>query len=92
MTEAAGVIAGVTGRPVSHHVTGCSARIGGAAAAGAAPAGHRVTPAWRTATIAPGHGSRPTGDIRQVTESPPASCAGFAHRHAHARAVPAAHP
>jgi hypothetical protein len=31
-------------------------------------------------------------DVRRVTASPPASFADFAHRNAHAWAVPAAHP
>jgi hypothetical protein len=61
-------------------------------AAGAVPAGYGVMLDWLTATIASGHGSRPNDDVRKITGSRPASFADFAHRNAHARAVPAAHP
>ena len=53
-------------------------------------AGRGVMLDWLTATIASGHGSRPNDDVRRVTGSPPASFADFAHRNAHAWAVPAA--
>jgi hypothetical protein len=53
-------------------------------------AGYGIMLSWLTAMIASGHGSRPNDDVREVTGSRPASLADFAHRNAHAWAVPAA--
>ena len=92
VAEVAGIIAGVAGRPVSHNDIDRGVWIDGAIAAGAVPAGYGVMLNWLTGTIASGHGSRPNDDVRRVTGSPPASFADFAHRNAHAWAVPAAHP
>jgi uncharacterized protein YbjT (DUF2867 family) len=92
VAEVAGIIAGVTDRPVTHNDIERSAWIDGAIAAGAVPPGYGVMLNWLTATIASGHGSRPNDDVRKVTGSPPASFTDFAHRNAHAWAVPAAHP
>ena len=92
VAEVAGIIAGVTGRPVTHNDIDRGMWIDAAIAAGAVPAGYGVMLDWLTATIASGHGSRPNDDVRKVTGSPPASFADFAHRNAHAWAVPAAHP
>jgi uncharacterized protein YbjT (DUF2867 family) len=92
VAEVAGIIAGVTGRPVSHNDIERSMWIDGAIAAGVAPPGYGVMLNWLTAMIASGDGSRPNDDVRQVTGSPPASFADFAHRNARAWAVPAAHP
>ncbi len=91
VAEVAGIIAGVTGRPVSHNDIERSVWIDGAIAAGVVPAGYGVMLNWLTATITSGRGSRPNDDVRKVTGSPPASFADFAHRNAHAWAVPAAH-
>jgi uncharacterized protein YbjT (DUF2867 family) len=92
VAEVAGIIAGVTGRPVTHNDIDRGMWIDAAIAAGAVPAGYGVMLDWLTATIASGHGSRPNDDVRKVTGSPPASFADFAHRNARAWAVPAAHP
>jgi len=92
VAEVAGIIAGVAGRPVTHNDIERSAWIDAAIATGIVPAGYGVMLNWLTATIASGHGSRPNNDIQKVTGSPPASFADFAHRNAHAWAVPAAHP
>ncbi len=92
VAEVAGIIAGVTGLPVTHNDIDRGMWIDAAIAAGAVPAGYGVMLDWLTATIASGHGSRPNDDVRKVTGSPPASFADFAHRNAHAWAVPAAHP
>jgi hypothetical protein len=92
VAQVAGIIAGVAGRPVSHHDIERSAWVDGAIAAGAVPSGYGVMLNWLTATIASGRGSRPNDDVRRVTGSPPASFADFAHRHAGAWALPAAHP
>jgi len=90
VAEVADIIAGVAGRPVSHNDIERSVWIDGAIAAGVVPADYGVMLAWLTATIASGHGSRPSDDVRRVTGSPPASFADFAHHNAHAWAVPAA--
>jgi hypothetical protein len=84
VAQVAGIIAGVAGRPVSHHDIERSAWVDGAIAAGAVPPGYGVMLNWLTATIASGRGSRPNDDVRRVTGSPPASFADFAHRHARA--------
>jgi uncharacterized protein YbjT (DUF2867 family) len=91
VAEVAGIIAGLAGRPVSHNDIERSVWIDGAIAAGAVPAGYGVMLDWLTRMIASGHGSRPNDDVRRVTGSPPAGFADFAHRNAHAWAVPAAH-
>ena len=92
VAEVAGIIAGVTDRPVTHNDIERGAWIDGAIAAGAVPPGYGVMLNWLTATIASGHGSRPNDDVRKVTGSPPASFTDFAHRNARAWALPAAHP
>lgn len=91
VTEAAGIIAGVADRPVTHNDIERGVWIDGAIAAGAVPAGYGVILDWLTGMIASGHGSRPNDDVLRVTGSPPASFASFAHRNAHAWAVPVAH-
>jgi uncharacterized protein YbjT (DUF2867 family) len=90
VAEVAGIIADVTGRPITHNDIERNVWIDGAIAAGVVPADYGVMLNWLTATIASGHGSRPNDDVRKVTGSPPASFADFAHRNAWA--VPAAHP
>ena len=92
VAEVADIIASVVGRPVSHNDIERNVWIDGAIAAGVVPADYGVMLNWLTATIASGHGSRPNDDVRRVTGSPPASFADFAHRNAHAWAVPAGHP
>ena len=59
--------------------------------AGLVPADYGVALNWLTGMIASGHGSGPNDDVRSVTGLPPVSFADFAHRNAHAWAVPAAH-
>jgi uncharacterized protein YbjT (DUF2867 family) len=90
VAEVAGIIAGVTGRPVRHNDIERGVWIDGAIAAGVVPADYGVMLNWLTATIASGHGSRPNDDVQRVTGSPPASLADFARRNARAWAVPAA--
>jgi uncharacterized protein YbjT (DUF2867 family) len=90
VAEAADIIAGVAGRPVSHNDIERSVWIDGAIAAGVVPADYGVVLNWLTATIASGHGSRPNDDVRRVTGSPPASFADFARHNARAWAVSAA--
>ena len=91
VAEVADIIAGVVGRPVRHNDIERGAWVDGAIVAGVVPADYGVMLNWLTEMIASGHGSRPNDDVRRVTGSPPASFADFAHRNAHAWAVPAAH-
>jgi uncharacterized protein YbjT (DUF2867 family) len=91
VTEVADIIASVVDRPVRHNDIERGAWVEGAIAAGVVPADYGVMLNWLTEMIASGHGSRPNDDVRRVTGSPPASFADFAHRNAHAWAVPAAH-
>jgi uncharacterized protein YbjT (DUF2867 family) len=90
VAEVADIIAGVVGRPVRHNDIERGAWVDGAIAAGVVPADYAVMLNWLTETIASGHGSRPNDDVHRVTGSAPASFADFAHRNAHAWAVPAA--
>ena len=91
VAQVAGIIAGATGRPVSHNDIERGVWIDGAIAAGVVPPGYGVVLNWLTATISSGHGSRPNDDVRRVTGVRPASFADFAHRNARAWALPAAH-
>jgi uncharacterized protein YbjT (DUF2867 family) len=90
VAEVADIIAGVVGRPVRHNDIERGAWVDGATAAAVVPADYGVMLNWLTEMIASGRGSRPNDDVRRVTGSPPASFADFAHRNAHAWALPAA--
>jgi uncharacterized protein YbjT (DUF2867 family) len=79
--EAAGIIASVSGRPVSYNDIDQEAWISGALAAGV-PADYAVMLRWLTGTIIAGHGSTPTDDIEKVTGRPPAAFREFAERSA----------
>jgi uncharacterized protein YbjT (DUF2867 family) len=92
VAEVADFIAGVVGRPVRHNDIESGVWIDGAIAAGLVPADYGVMLNWLTGMIASGRGSRPNDDVRRVTGVPPASFADFAHRNAHAWALPAARP
>ena len=83
VSDAADIIAGVTGQPAKHNDIDREAWIDGSVAAGV-PAGYGETLRRLTETIASGHGSRPNSDVQHVTGVPPASFAGFARRTAHA--------
>ena len=89
VAEVADIIAGVVGRPVIHNNIERSVWIDGAIGAGVVPADYGVMLNWLMEMIASGHGSRPNDDVRRVTGFPPASFADFAHRNAHAWALPA---
>jgi uncharacterized protein YbjT (DUF2867 family) len=91
VAQVAGIIAGVAGRPVRHNDIERGVWIDGAIAAGIVPADYGIMLNWLTGMIASGHGSRPNDDVRRVTGFQSASFADFAHRNAHAWAVPAAH-
>jgi hypothetical protein len=83
MSDAADVIADVTGRPVKHNDIGRDAWIDASVAAGV-PAAYAETLRVLTETIASGHGSRPNDDVHNVTGRPPTSFADFARRTAQA--------
>jgi uncharacterized protein YbjT (DUF2867 family) len=83
VSDAADIIADVTGQPAKHYDIDRQAWIDATVAAGV-PAQYGETLRWLTETIASGHGSRPSGDVQNVTGAAPASFADFARRTAHA--------
>ena len=83
VSEAADIIADVTGQQAKHNDIDREAWIDGSVAAGV-PAEYGETLRRLTETIASGHGSRPNSDVQHVTGVPPASFADFARRTAHA--------
>ncbi len=83
VSDAADVIAGVTGQPAKHNDIDRDAWIDGTVAAGV-PAAYGEMLRMLTETIASGHGSRPNNDVQKVTGMPPASFADFARRTAQA--------
>lgn len=80
--EVAGIIADVTGGPVTHNDIDSDAWIGGAVAAGFVPADYAVMLRWLTGSIISGNGSRPNDDIEMVTGRPPVTFREFARRNA----------
>lgn len=80
VAQVAQIIGEVTGRPIRHHDIDRPAWIAGALATGFLPADYGVILDWQTTMVASGHGSRPTGDIRDVTGTPPTRFADFARR------------
>ena len=83
VSDAADVIADVTGQPVKYNDTDRDAWIDGSVAAGV-PAAYGEVLRMLTETIASGHGSRPNNDVQNVTGRPPISFADFARRTAQA--------
>jgi uncharacterized protein YbjT (DUF2867 family) len=83
VSDAADIIADVTGQPTKHNDIDRQAWIDVAVSAGV-PTDYGQTLRTLTETIASGHGSRPNDDVRNVTGVPPASFADFARRTAHA--------
>jgi uncharacterized protein YbjT (DUF2867 family) len=83
VSDAADVIADVIGRPATHNDIDRNAWIDGTVATGV-PAEYGEMLRTLTETIASGHGSRPTNDVRSVTGRPPTSFADFARRAAQA--------
>ena len=86
VSEAADVIADVSGQPAKHNDTDRDAWIDGAVAAGV-PAAYGEVLRVLTETVASGHGSRPNDDVHNVTGRPPISFADFARRTAQAWAI-----
>jgi uncharacterized protein YbjT (DUF2867 family) len=83
VSDAADIIAGVTGWPAKHNDIDREAWIDGSVAAGV-PAEYGETLRMLTETIASDHGSRPNSDVQNVTGVPPTSFADFARRTAQA--------
>lgn len=80
--EVADIIAGITGRPVTHNDIDPDIWIGGAVKAGIVPADYATMLRWLTGTIIAGNGSRPNDDIEKVTGQPATSFQDFARRNA----------
>ena len=83
VSEAAEVIAGVTGKPVKHNDIDRDVWIQGSVAAGV-PAEYGEMLRMLTETIASGMGSRPNDNVQKVTGAPPIKFADFAGRTAQA--------
>jgi uncharacterized protein YbjT (DUF2867 family) len=79
VSEAAEVIAGVTGRPVEHHDIDRDAWIDGCVAAGVPPAYGEML-RMLTETIASGMGTRPNDSVQEVTGTAPIRFVEFARR------------
>lgn len=87
--EVADIIAGITGRPVTHYDIDPDIWIGGAVKAGIVPADYATMLRWLTGTIIAGNGSRPNDDIEKVIGRPATSFQDFARRNAAAWAAEA---
>jgi uncharacterized protein YbjT (DUF2867 family) len=83
VSDAADVIADITGRAVKHNDIDRDAWIDGTVAAGV-PATYGEVLRTLTETVAFGHGSRPNNDVQNVTGRAPISFAEFARRTAQA--------
>jgi uncharacterized protein YbjT (DUF2867 family) len=83
VSDAADLIADVTGQPVKHSDIDRNAWIDATVAAGV-PAAYGEVLRMLTETIASGHGSRPNNDVHNVTGRPPITFADFARRTAQA--------
>jgi uncharacterized protein YbjT (DUF2867 family) len=83
VSDAADIIANVTGQPTKHHDIDRNAWINATVAAGV-PANYGEVLRTLTETVATGHGSRPNNDVQNVTGAPPISFADFARRTAQA--------
>ncbi|HEY2640575.1 MAG TPA: NmrA family NAD(P)-binding protein [Streptosporangiaceae bacterium] len=83
VTEAAEIIADVTGKPMKHNDIDRDMWIQGAVAAGV-PADYGEMLRTLTTTVASGQGSRPNDHVEKVTGAPPIRFAEFARRTAQA--------
>jgi uncharacterized protein YbjT (DUF2867 family) len=79
VSDAADVIADVTGQPAEHNDIDRQAWIDGSVAAGV-PAEYGEVLRKLTETVASGDGSRPNNDVQNVTGVPPISFAEFTRR------------
>jgi len=83
VSEAAEIIADVTGKPMKHNDIDRDLWIQGAVAAGV-PAEYGEMLRTLTETIASGKGSRPNDNVEKITGAPPTKFADFARRTAQA--------
>jgi uncharacterized protein YbjT (DUF2867 family) len=83
VSEAAQVIADVTGKPMKHYDIDRELWIQGAVAAGM-PAEYGEVLRTLTATVAFGKGSQPNDNVEKITGAPPTKLADFARRSAQA--------
>jgi uncharacterized protein YbjT (DUF2867 family) len=83
VSDAAEVIAEITGRPMKHDDIDRDAWIQGSVAAGV-PADYGETLRMLTETIASGNGSRSNDNVEKITGVPPTKFADFARRTARA--------
>jgi uncharacterized protein YbjT (DUF2867 family) len=83
VSEAAEIIAGVTGKPVKHNDIDRDVWIRGSVAAGV-PAAYGEVLRMLTETVASGRGSRPNDNVQKVTGAPPIKFIDFARRTAQA--------
>lgn len=83
VSEAAEIIADVTGKPVKHHDFDRDVWIQGVVAAGV-PTEYGALLRMLTETIASGKGSRPNDNVEKLIGAPPISFADFARRTAQA--------
>jgi homoserine acetyltransferase len=82
VSDAADIIATITGQPIKHADVDRQAWIQASIAAGL-PADYSEMLALLTETIASGLGSRPNNDVEQVTGVPPTTFTDFVRRTAH---------
>jgi len=80
--EVADIIAGITGRLVTHTDIDPDVWIGGAVKAGIVPADYAVMLRWLIGTIIAGNGSLPNEEVEKVTGRPATSFQDFARRNA----------
>jgi hypothetical protein len=83
VSEAAELIAEVTGQPMKHHDIDRDVWIRASVAAGV-PADYGEVLRTLTETIASGNGSRPNDTVEKITGAPPVKFADFARRSPHA--------
>jgi uncharacterized protein YbjT (DUF2867 family) len=79
VSEAADIIAGVTGRPIQHVDIDRLSWVDGVIASGV-PAEYGEMLQMLTETVASGRGSHPNDDVEKVTGAPPTSFTEFARR------------
>jgi uncharacterized protein YbjT (DUF2867 family) len=83
VSEAAEVVADVTGKPIKHNDIDRDAWIRGSVASGV-PAAYGEMLRILTETVASGRGSRPNDNVERITGAPPVTFADFARRTAKA--------
>lgn len=90
VAEVAAILSEETGRAIRHVDVDRDAWVDGAVAAGFVPADYAVVLRWLTGTIIAGDGSRPNGDVEEVTDRPATDFREFVRRNLAAWTVKAA--